>query len=122
MVKDTYKVGHSGRYPWGSGEKNKKQGFSIYRHKDGTLNSLGKRKAERAAKSYAKATGKKLVLSKVKKEETKNNNDLKNKTKNIKEMSTKEINDVINRIKAENELARLTYVQKKENLISKTVK
>lgn len=121
MEKDTYKVGHSGRYPWGSGEKNKKQGLSIYRHKDGTLTKLGKRKAERAAKSYAKVTGKKLVLSKVKKEET-NNNDSKNKTKNIKEMSTKEINDVINRIKAENELAKLTYVPKKENIISRIIK
>ena len=114
MEKDTCKVGHSGRYPWGSGEKNKKQGLSIYRHKDGTLTKLGKRKAERAAKSYAKATGKKLVLNKVQKKKEQKNEET-NKKRTYKDLSYKELTDLNNLIKARQEFLKLTGQEPKVN-------
>lgn len=77
-----------------------KWGVRRYQNKDGSLTPVGRRKAYKLAKQYAKVTGKKLVVKK--------NSVKPEKPKSLNEMSDYELQQKLNRIRLEREYSRLT--------------
>ena len=74
-------------------------GVRRYQNKDGSLTSVGKKKAQKLTDEYQKLTGKKIGETKT------------GKSKSISEMSNEEIQDRINRLTLENKLREVTPKQ-----------
>lgn len=84
-----------------------KWGVRRYQNKDGSLTPAGKRKAAKMKEEYTALTGKRLIRKPTKKVEPKNTGDENANRKQIKEMTDTEVQNRIERLKKEKELANL---------------
>lgn len=83
----------------------------LYRNKDGTLTSLGRKKAIKYAKKYKQVTGGKPTQANIAKTNKQSTKDPKTQSKSVKDMTDDELRRRINRLQLEKQLKDLQPAQ-----------
>lgn len=83
----------------------------LYRNKDGTLTSLGRKKAIKYAKKYKQVTGGKPTQANIVKTTKQNTKDPKPQSKSVNDMTDDELRQRINRLQLEKQFRDLQPAQ-----------
>ena len=93
----------------------------VYRRKDGSLNSFGRKKAKKYAAKYKRLTGSRPTAKSIETYTSKPSS--KPERKNIKDMSDNELKDAINRLQLEKQYQDLqpAHISKGKRFIDKVI-
>ena len=93
----------------------------LYRHKDGSLNSFGRKKAKKYAAKYKRLTGSRPTAKSIETSTSKPSS--KPEQKSIKDMSDNELRNTINRLQLERQYQQLqpSHISKGKRFIDKVL-
>lgn len=92
-------------YHWGV--PGMRWGVRRYQNKDGSLTPAGRRRANKLKSQYEKITGRPLKQKPIKPAKSTNQNQNKNESKKVKDMSDTELRDRYNRLNMEKQVEQL---------------